>query len=217
MHFLDRAESYNPEMWHRFKCIGGKSLIISDESEWETWNRIGDSVVHIELRRWADVVVVAPASADLLAKMSSGIADTLLLCVLRAWSFSKPCIICPAMNTVMWNHPVTENCIKTLRGWGYKIVGPVVKTLACNDTGNGAMASVRDIVSATKEALDNDNNDNNNNSVSGKGCDAQVPWIELFILLFLLISFYCWYLYALFDGDMFLGTPTLPPQKKHEY
>jgi hypothetical protein len=57
------------------------------------------------------------------------------------------------MNTFMWDHPATSTSLDTLRGWGYKVIDPVSKTLACNDTGNGALADVSDIVAAVKSAL----------------------------------------------------------------
>lgn len=106
---------------------------------------IGNSVLHIEMRRWADILVVAPASANLISKASYGIADNFVLSVLRAWDFRKPCIICPAMNTAMWLHPTTKESLNRLKSWGYEILGPVEKILACNEKGNGAMVSVQDI------------------------------------------------------------------------
>lgn len=70
------------------------------------WNKVGNPVLHMQLRKWADIVLIAPASADLLAKLSVGIADNLLLCTLRAKDLREtPCVICPAMNTIMWLHP----------------------------------------------------------------------------------------------------------------
>lgn len=107
LHFLKNARQYNPSIWKQFEAIGGLSLVFTDVEEWNMWGKMGDSVLHIDLSLWADIVLVAPASADIIAKISLGIADTLLLSVLRAWDFTKPRILCPAMNTMMWNHPVT--------------------------------------------------------------------------------------------------------------
>ena len=64
-----------------------------DEAEWRGWQKVGDPVLHIELRRWADVFVVAPLSANTLAKMANGMCDNLLTCVVRAWDFSKPLLV----------------------------------------------------------------------------------------------------------------------------
>ena len=127
----------------------------TDEAEWGMWRRKGDPVLHIELRRWADVLVVAPLSANTLAKLAAGICDNLLTSVFRAWEFraGKPVVLAPAMNTEMWEHPFTERHLDTLRSLGdVRVVEPVVKTLACGDTGRGALAHLPDIVRAVEEA-----------------------------------------------------------------
>ena len=69
--------------------------------------------------------MVAPASADLIAKASAGMADNLSLCVLRAWDFKKPLFLCPAMNTHMLDHPTTSISLQTLQTWGYRMIDPV--------------------------------------------------------------------------------------------
>ena len=107
LHFFKAAKQYNPFVWEQFEACGGETLVFTDEDEWSIWSKIGDPVLHIDLSLWADIVLVAPASADIIAKINAGISDTLLLSVLRAWNFKKPCIICPAMNTMMWEHPIT--------------------------------------------------------------------------------------------------------------
>ena len=99
-------------------------------------------MVHIELRRWAEVAVVAPLDANTLAN--------LITCVLRAWDFAKPVVVAPAMNTLMWQHPVTAPQLETLRGWGVTVMVPVEKTLVCGDKGVGAMASVDTIVDVVR-------------------------------------------------------------------
>ena len=142
---MERAEKYNNEIWKKFLSIGGWNIVLYDSDEWEMWNKIGNAVLHIELRRWADILLIAPASANLIAKASVGISDNLLLSVMRAWDFSKPCVICPAMNTIMWNHPITKQSINTIKEWGWEVLGPVEKLLACNEKGNGALASVESI------------------------------------------------------------------------
>jgi phosphopantothenoylcysteine decarboxylase len=153
IYFLDRSNEYNSLVWDEFQKIGGKSLVIPESIEWSTWEKIGDPVVHIELRRWADAVIVAPASADILAKISSGICDSLLLSVLRAWDFGKPAVVCPAMNTLMWEHPATAAALDTLKAWRFDVVLPTTKRLACNDVGSGALAPVSQIVSSLREQL----------------------------------------------------------------
>ncbi|XP_078572970.1 phosphopantothenoylcysteine decarboxylase-like [Branchiostoma floridae x Branchiostoma japonicum] len=123
-----------------------------DQDEW-TWQKREDPVLHIELRRWADIFVIAPLDANTLAKMAAGLCDNLLTCVVRCWDLTKPLLFCPAMNTHMWNHPLTQRHIDVLKGFGYIEVPCVEKTLACGDTGLGAMAEVSTIVAAVQKSL----------------------------------------------------------------
>ena len=88
------------------KCVEGAPLH-TDGGEWSSWRGRGDPVVHILLRRWADVYLVAPLSANSLAKLAHGLADNLVSCVARAWDFTRPLLVAPAMNTAMWDHPFT--------------------------------------------------------------------------------------------------------------
>ena len=153
VHFIERSKAYNHKQYEKFEKSGGMDLFLSDDDEWDSWNKVGDPVLHIELRRWADILIVAPASANFIAKASSGIADNLLLSVVRAWDFEKPILVAPAMNTMMWDHPVTQQSIERLAAWGFTIVNPVKKLLACKENGNGALASVETIIAATHELL----------------------------------------------------------------
>jgi phosphopantothenoylcysteine decarboxylase len=106
-----------------------------DEDEWK-WQDRNDPVLHIELRKWADVMVIAPLDANTMAKLAAGICDNLLTCVVRAWDPSCPLVVCPAMNTFMWEHPLTSRHLDSLRILNYIIIPPISKTLACGDTGN---------------------------------------------------------------------------------
>ncbi len=129
--------------------------ILKDEDEWpdDRYTR-GDPVLHIELRDWADVLLIAPLTASTLAKMAHGFSDNMLQCVFLAWNETKPIVLAPAMNTKMWEHPMTQRNISTLTdalvsgGYSLLLVNPIVKTLACGDVGIGAMTHVRDIVSS---------------------------------------------------------------------
>ena len=122
-----------------------KDVVILDEDEWPgvRYQR-GDPVLHIELRRWADVLLVAPLDANTLAKLALGLTDNCLTCVYRAWDRARPVVLAPAMNTLMWEHPTTDRHITLMQGRGpgadARVVGPVAKELACNDVGLGAMA-----------------------------------------------------------------------------
>lgn len=121
-----------------------KHDLYQDSDEWH-WKQKGDPILHIELRKWADVFVIAPLSANTLGKIANGLCDNLLTSVARAWDFNKPFVVAPSMNTVMWEHPITETQLETLQFWGVKVVQPQEKTLACGDTGIGAMADIFEI------------------------------------------------------------------------
>lgn len=106
---------------------------------------------HIQLSRAADLVVVAPATADLMAKMAAGLAGDLASTLLMATD--KPVLIAPAMNVRMWEHPATRRNLDTLRGDGILTVGPDVGAMACGEWGEGRMAEPAAIVAAIREAL----------------------------------------------------------------
>jgi phosphopantothenoylcysteine decarboxylase len=89
-----------------------------------------------------------------MARLAAGICDNLLLSVARAWDFSRPILIAPAMNTLMWEHPSTLPQLAMLRSWGVSIIDPVEKQLACADVGLGALASPDVIVAAVKSSLE---------------------------------------------------------------
>ena len=157
-------------------------LVILDEDEWprrsnnDRYDR-GDSVLHIELRKWADVFVIAPLDANSLAKLAVGLCDNCLTCVWRAWDLAKPVVLAPAMNTLMWEHPFTRRHLRAVAadaGAGHlpghldlpqliaqindrsktlRVVSPVVKQLACGDTGMGGVADVAEIVTDVNDIL----------------------------------------------------------------
>jgi phosphopantothenoylcysteine decarboxylase len=140
--------------------------IYTDAAEWtRPWTR-GAPILHIELRRWADMLMIVPLSANTMAKMVAGICDNLLLCVVRAWDHDgsidgvkKKIVVAPAMNSAMWRNPVTAKHLKTLEeDWGgdegwVQVLRPVSKLLACNDRGEGAMVEWQEIVSVAEERL----------------------------------------------------------------
>jgi len=110
-------------------------------------------IAHIDLAQSADIVVVAPASANLIAKLAHGLADDMLTTCLLATPASTPILIAPAMNTVMWDHPATVANVETLRQRNARIVEPGYGLLACQDVGTGKLADVADIVRAISAAL----------------------------------------------------------------
>ncbi|KAM6937120.1 phosphopantothenoylcysteine decarboxylase [Xenentodon cancila] len=127
--------------------------IYSDKDEWVLWTQRSDPVLHIELRRWADLLVIAPLDANTLGKIANGICDNLLTCVVRAWDISRPLFFCPAMNTAMWLHPITDQQVSRLREFGYEEIPCISKKLVCGDEGKGAMAEVSTIVSVVRQYL----------------------------------------------------------------
>jgi phosphopantothenoylcysteine decarboxylase len=145
-----------------------------DADEWPPPRyRRDDPVVHIVLRDWADLLVIAPLDANTLGKIALGLSDNFLTCIVRAWDFAKPLVLAPAMNTRMWDSPVTRRHFRLLLddhgagaphppppNWplddvadifarhapGVVVISPQSKRLACGDVGMGAMADVDRIV-----------------------------------------------------------------------
>ncbi len=149
--------------------------VILDEDEWpgkdegQKYQR-ADPVLHIELRRWADLLLIAPLDANTLAKLANGLADNCLTCVWRAWDTTRPVVLAPAMNTLMWEHPFTSRHLRQLAEDAgatnipaqtplaeladrinqqcsrLRVAAPQSKRLACEDVGMGALANLEDII-----------------------------------------------------------------------
>ena len=159
LHFFSAAELDSPPP--------GEKTVYRDADEWPaTPYRRDDPVLHIDFRNWADLLIVAPLDANTLAKFACGLADNFLTCLLRAWDFRKPLILAPAMNTLMWESPMTVRHFGLLldafgdgqprADWsldaidqvfarhapGIVVIPPMSKRLACGDIGTGAMAEV---------------------------------------------------------------------------
>jgi phosphopantothenoylcysteine decarboxylase len=169
LHFFDPAElgPANPE--------GGP--LYRDADEWAgTRYRRGDPVLHIAFRQWADLLIVAPLDANTLAKFALGLSDNFLTCLFRAWDFSRPVVLAPAMNTLMWQSPVTLRHLRQMLAdradggsdgagvWTLEeapevfarhaprlvLIPPQAKRLACGDVGIGAMAEVPHLAEAVR-------------------------------------------------------------------
>ena len=130
-----------------FEAVTGQPVFLS------MWTGPGSyQIGHIQIADWADAVVVAPATADIIAKMAAGICDDLLsttLCV--CWQ--KPILIAPAMNTRMWDHPVTQKNVSTLIDLKVRMIGPEAGRLACGTEGPGRMTEPADILAALHQLL----------------------------------------------------------------
>jgi phosphopantothenoylcysteine decarboxylase len=173
---------FDPVALDPTRVLRNPDVVIVDEDEWpgradgDRYRR-GDVVMHVELRRWAELLLVAPLDAHTLAKFATGLCDNCLTCVWRAWDPARPVIVAPAMNTFMWEHPMTKRHLRALaadaggahipghlddeatlaqindRCKNFRVVGPKVKELACGDVGIGGMAEVAELVAAAEELL----------------------------------------------------------------
>jgi len=159
-------------------------VVVLDEDEWpglgsdRRWKR-EDPVLHIELRRWADLLLIAPLDANTLGKLALGLADNCLTCVWRAWEPGRGIVLAPAMNTLMWQHPATGRHLRQLaQDFGaaapadltaadlpdwinqhcphLRIVPPIAKMLACKDIGVGAMALIDQIAQGVEGLIEPD-------------------------------------------------------------
>ncbi len=109
------------------------------------WGNLSE-VVHIELAKWCDAFLIAPLTANTLAKLVNGICDNLLTSTVRALG-KKPLILAPAMNTRMWENPLTARQLKMLEEfYNVTVIQPIAKTLADGDTGMGALAEDQTII-----------------------------------------------------------------------
>jgi phosphopantothenoylcysteine decarboxylase/phosphopantothenate--cysteine ligase len=99
---------------------------------------------HISLSRWADIILVAPATANTISKLSSGSSDDLASTVILA--SDKDIFITPAMNVRMWEHPSTKENLNKLKSYGYKIIGPEIGNMACGEFGEGKMTEPKEIL-----------------------------------------------------------------------
>lgn len=114
----------------------------------------GTATVHIDLAREPDIVVVAPATANILGKLAAGIADDLLSTVLLAVDLQlRPVILAPAMNTAMFYHPAVQDNMKLLRRRGYLFADPASGALACGDVGQGRMVEPAQLLQLIKDKL----------------------------------------------------------------
>src|SRR3954470_7310397 len=121
--------------------VYGDMFSLTDESE----------MGHIQLSRDADLLVVAPGTADILARMAAGMADDLAATVLLATD--KPVLVAPAMNVRMWTHAATVANVETLKKRGIRFVGPNDGVMACNEYGPGRMSEPEEIVAAIEARL----------------------------------------------------------------
>ena len=129
-----------------FETLSNHPVVTDTFARPSTWE-----VEHIALAKRADVFVIAPATANILAKMAHGIADEMLSTTVLATR--APVLVAPAMNTGMWENVATRENVKTLSAWGVRFIGPEGGFLACGDTGAGRMSEPKQIFDAIVETL----------------------------------------------------------------
>jgi len=129
-----------------FQSLSGNKVYRGLFSEPPAWE-----VEHISLAQKADLVLIAPATANIIAKIASGICDDLLTCVVSATA--APVIVCPAMNENMYQNKITQGNIKKLKSLGYRFVEPIRGRLASGKVGVGCLAEVETIVKEVNKRL----------------------------------------------------------------
>ena len=133
-----------------FETLSGRPVATS------LWSGGDPSIEHIRLARWPDVIALVPATANLIGQLANGLAPDLLTTVVTASRADVPIVVAPAMNTAMWDNPLVQRNMAALTGvpgGRYRLVSPVEKTLACGETGLGALADEAAILAAIAAAL----------------------------------------------------------------
>lgn len=135
-----------------FEALSGHPVMLDALASGRSAGELS-GIEHIDWAKWAELSVVAPLTASTLAKLATGIADDALTTVWMALPDGVPCLLCPAMNTAMWQHPVVQRNLAWIEALGrYTVVAPTEKRLACGDVGVGGLAEVPDIVAAIEAA-----------------------------------------------------------------
>lgn len=110
-------------------------------------------MAHIDLMKQSDLIICAPATANIINKFSQGIGDDLVSSLFLAYDFKRPFLIAPAMNTNMYHHPATQRSLGILKEWGIKIIEPEEGALACGDVGIGRLAEAQKIIDSIVQSL----------------------------------------------------------------
>ena len=129
------------------------SALCEEQAYTDLWSLKDETEMgHIRLSREADLIVIAPASADIIAKTANGFADDLATTTLLA-NLDTPVLVAPAMNHAMWNNPATQENIEKLKSRSVQTIGPEEGAMACNETGIGRMSEPEDIFQEIQKHL----------------------------------------------------------------
>ncbi|XP_027338338.1 probable phosphopantothenoylcysteine decarboxylase [Abrus precatorius] len=120
-------------------------FVYYDEHEQHSWKKEGDFVLHIEICKWAEIMVIAPLSANTLAKIAGGVCDNLVTCIVQSWDYKRPLFVAPSMNTFMWENPFTQRHCTCLGQLGISLIPPVAQRKSEEEYANGAMAEPSNI------------------------------------------------------------------------
>src|SRR5688572_30532253 len=135
------------------KFVGVATLEgLTQERVWTDLFEAGAALDHITLARWADAVVICPATAHTLNRITAGLGDDLAGALLLAHDWKKPLLIAPAMNPAMWSHPATVASVQRLREWGAQFIEVESGRTACGEVGEGRLAEPDEIVAAIEAA-----------------------------------------------------------------
>lgn len=130
-----------------FQTLSGNKVVVNMFDEIDKWD-----TEHISLAQKADVFLIAPATANIIGKISNGIADDMLTTTIMATK--AQIIIAPAMNTAMWENPIVQNNINTLKNLGYNVLDTDSGRLACGDIGAGKLLAWEKIVDVVEKTFD---------------------------------------------------------------
>ncbi len=143
------------------KLVSAKSFeaVTNGPAHTSMWEQQEFKIGHVNLADWADIIIVAPATANIIGKFANGVCDDLLSTMLCA-CWARPMLFAPAMNDKMWSNPAVQENVKFAQKNGVKIIGPMEGRLACGSEGVGRMAEPLEILEAVSKIAEEIKNKN---------------------------------------------------------
>lgn len=155
--------SYLCKQGHEVQCVASQSALkfigtstlegLTGKPVFTDAYENGRQMEHIHLNRWADLVILCPATASTLNKLASGFGDDVISMLFLAHDFTKPYLVAPAMNHSMYHHPSTQASLSKLKNWGIEILSPEKGILACGENGDGRLMSPKKIIQSIESHL----------------------------------------------------------------